>query len=162
MSYTLTGEEYTRAYDIAKARYDESISSSRKDNHGVSRSFQIDLVGAIGEIGFCRLFNLDLKLTGHVNTFKASDVSGTNIQIRATDLLTGSLIVRNEDDDNSAYFLIVVSYDPANSNAVVKCPGYLMGYEAKNSRWIKSPNGRPPAYFVPQSSLRIPPAPRGA
>jgi len=81
-----------------------------------------------------------------VNTFKAPDI-GDNIQVRQTDRWDGCLIVRDDDKDGQFYVCVVG-----------RCPhfriaGWMLGMEAKQDQWRRSPNGGPPAYFVPQENL---------
>jgi hypothetical protein len=148
----LNSEELDLANMIANSRINESQSSGRQDNHGASRSFQIDLIGAIGEIGFCKMYGLSYDRTGLLNTFKASDIVGLPIQIRATNLPAGKLIVRNADDDDASFYVLVICSD----GMTVRCPGWLRGLDAKNPSYLFAPNGREPAYFVPQAVLNPP------
>lgn len=84
---------------------------------------------------------------GSVNAAKSDPDVGKNIQVRATKLLRGKLIVTDSDPDDQIYVLVVGQIPEYN---VV---GWIRGADAKNKDFIFAPNNRPPAYFVPQSEL---------
>lgn len=149
-SATFSDQDSKLAKQIAKERMKESIASRREDNHGAIRSAKIDEVGAIGEVGFSRIFGISVEKIGLLNTFKGADVADSSIQIRCTTWTDGKLIVRNEDADEALFVLIISQGDK------VFCPGCMKGSDAKKSEWLKAPVGRPPAYFVPQSKLYPP------
>jgi hypothetical protein len=105
-------------------------------------------VGALAEVGFCKIFGVPVRRIAKVNSFKSPDIVGTDLQIRGTDHLNGSLIVRSDDLDSFRFVLMIV-----NRESHVRCAGFVSGREAKRSEFIRSPNGRERAFFVPQNKL---------
>ena len=73
---------------------------------------------------------------------------GKAIQVRHTRLPHGSLIVSPKDEDDQ-YFFLVTGEIPE-----YEVRGFLKGKDAKKEEWLRDPNGRPAAYFVPQKALR--------
>ena len=72
---------------------------------------------------------------------------GDDIQVRWTKYRTGRLMFWPDDYDDQCYFL-VTGLVP---NLTLR--GYMMGHKCRRTEWLDSPNGRPKAYFVPQSEL---------
>ena len=73
---------------------------------------------------------------------------GENVEIRSTRLQNGCLILTDRDHDDRPYILAI----PVEPD--VTLAGWMFGYEAKVPEfWTQKDNGRPPAYFVPQSRL---------
>jgi hypothetical protein len=68
-------------------------------------------------------------------------------EVRGTNRRDGCLILRPEDADNS-WFILVVGSPPH-----VQIVGWILGGAGKRDEWRRQPNGRPAAYFVPQSAL---------
>lgn len=74
---------------------------------------------------------------------------GTDIQVRWTPKPDNSLIVR-QSDPKSHRFILVTGKAPSFT-----LHSWLLGAEAmQSSYWFAPNNGRPPAWFVPQSALR--------
>ena len=105
----------------------------------------VDIIGAAGEMAVAKL--LGIYWSAGVNTFHGADL-GINIQVRATDKIDYSLIVRQDDDDQHAYIL-VISQSPE-----YHIVGWLWGHECKKDQYWKAPNNRPGAWFVPQDKLK--------
>lgn len=146
MIVTLTQEEMSMAAFIGCRRRVESVSSNRKENHGrqAAQAWDIDVEGAAAEMAYCKFRGT--YWSASVNSFKGADV-GKNIQVRGTHHKSGSLIVRGADNDNHFYVLVV------GSAPTYRICGWIRGSDAKQEKYKKAPNGRPPAYFVPQSDL---------
>lgn len=132
------------ASEIGRLRRLTSLRHGRQNQHGFAgEGWNIDIEGACGELAVAKVLNL--YWSGGIDTFKGYDI-GT-FQVRTTPSHSNSLIVRPPDPESHRYVLVTGL-----------CPdycihGWLHGYEAKQARWLRGHNGRPPAYFVPSSAL---------
>lgn len=137
--------EYAMALDVARRRMCSSIMNSSKNNHGfVGHGWEENMEGACAELAAAKVLNV--YWDGSNETYKEPDI-GDFVQVRWAKPHGYSLIVRNADPSEHAYVLVTGS-----------CPdyvvhGYLYGEDAKQDKWIKSPNGRPAAFFVPNENL---------
>jgi hypothetical protein len=134
------------AATIGIARHIESKRKGMNDAHGFDGDGQwdIDIEGAAAEMAFAKAAKT--YWSGSINTFKESDI-GNKIQIRTVKNHKYSLIVRKNDNDNHYYFLVIGS----TPKFIIR--GYILGKEAKQTKWLKNPNHREAAYFVPQDAL---------
>ena len=128
------------------------VSSASRLNHAStyerswSQRLDEEVTGAVGEIAVAK--SLGQFHIGSVNTFhRVPDCLG-DTEVRATRRDDGCLIVRDNDDDDRLYVLVVG--DPPS----VRIAGWLRGGEAKRDKWVRNPNGHRRAWFVPQSALR--------
>lgn len=86
-----------------------------------------------------------------------NDVGG--VQVRGTPRLDGHLIVRPGDDMEHLDKPWVLVLGPvsgrrgAPGSEHYRLAGWVYGREAVREEWVRSPNGRPPAYFAPQHAL---------
>jgi len=144
----LTQAEIVMAKAAGKLRRSESIRQGLIPAHGCSENYgsllKMDMEGAAAEMAYCKYRRI--YFSGVVNNFKEADV-GSLVQIRSTIHENGCLIVRN-DDDEYHYYVLVVGEIPRFGMA-----GWIKGVDAKRRRFVRSPNNRPPAYFVPQKEL---------
>lgn len=143
----LTEIEMEMAFTVAKARRLESIMNNRKNRHQYDPDdiWQDEFNGAAAELAYCKYRGE--YWGGTVGSFKEADVA-KSVQIRHTILMNGCLIVR--PDDNQEHYYVLVTGGPRQFRIV----GWIQGKDAINEKWKKSPNKRPPAYFVPQRALR--------
>lgn len=140
----LSEDEVRECHRVAKARVE--ASRSYKQKHGYNgRRFAIDLPGAAGECAGHK--GLGLVWTGSVGTFKLPDARH-NIQFRTAPRY-GSMIVR-PDDDRRDYYVLVQGKLPD-----FWIMGWMLGLDARREMWIRAPNRRPPAWFVPASALHL-------
>ena len=129
-----------------------AISNDRNLNHSstYSRTYaervRQEVVGACGEMALCKAMNWFFSPT--VNTFHGTPDVGDRWEVRATDREDGSLIIRDNDDDDRWY--VLVTGEPP----VMEIKGYIQGSAAKRSEWLRNPNGHRLAWFVPQSALK--------
>jgi hypothetical protein len=118
--------------------------------------FHEELLGALGEIAFGKASGK--YFVPRLNTFhETADCQG-DIEVRATDLCDGRLIVRDNDDDGRKFVLAIVSDNPKESpqskhRTIVRLMGWITGEDARQQQWLTNPNGDRPAWFVPQGSL---------
>ena len=143
---TLSQEELEIAALVGCRRRAESKAQGRIDNHGLEKSdfWGLDIEGAAAEMAYCKFRNQ--FWSGSVNSFKGADC-GENVQIRSTPHKNGSLIIRSEDSDNDFYVLLVGA-----APTFYVC-GWIPGAHGKDEEFARAPNGRPPAYFIPQHKL---------
>lgn len=149
---TLLPTELKWCVDVANLRM--FTSSERNLNHSSTYSrthlerITQEITGACGELAVARF--LRRYWTPSVNTFHAVADIEPNIEVRSTVLEHGCLPVRNNDPDDRYYFLVV------GEPPTMRIVGYIAGSDAKQSQWLKDPNGYRPAYFVPQAALQVP------
>ncbi len=146
----LTLPEWDLAVNTARIRI--IASASQGLNHATTYKrdaltrLKEEVVGACGEIGLG-------KATGQwfvpgLNTFHSVPDCLRDVEVRATDMSYGSLIVRDNDADDRRFVLAVVS------GSRVSLMGWLWGRDAKQARWLRDPHGNRQAWFVPQRALR--------
>ena len=95
-----------------------------------------DIGGILAEIVVGRHF--DRSFLPAVNTFHRQADVGADIEVRSTPHLNGSLILRDNDDPERRYVLVIC--DPMQG---FKVKGWVYGYEAKTNEWAKTDAGRP-------------------
>jgi len=103
-----------------------------------------DIEGACGELAVAKF--LGVFWDGSINTFKSADI-GMSLQIRHTQHEDGCLILRSGDATTDTYILVT------GSHPKYEIRGYIAGYEGMIDDFIKDPNGKYPAWFVPQENL---------
>ena len=103
-----------------------------------------DIEAACAEIAVAKL--LGVFWDGSINTFKAGDVGC--LQVRHTQIQDGCLILRKNDDPSAAYVLVTGSHP-----TYLVC-GFIYGRDGMCNYHVRDPNGRFPAWFVPQTHLR--------
>jgi hypothetical protein len=99
-----------------------------------------DITGILGEMVVGRRF--DKTYLPAINTFHGKADVGEDIEVRSTEHLNGSLIIRDNDDPARRYVLVVV--DPMRGFAV---RGWVYGYEATKDEWHKKGEGRPAWWY---------------
>ncbi len=139
----LTAMEMYQAGIVGIARRIDSMRRGLSNTTGVTNSWNIDIEGALGEMAVAKALNLYAGLP--INNYKDADIG--QYHVRATELDDGCLIVRPEDKLDCMYILVT----GRNGKYVVR--GQIEGYDATDKRFWRSPNGRPGAWFVPQSAL---------
>jgi hypothetical protein len=145
---TLTLLEFDLAQHVSAQRNRDGIRA-RADSAkfgNAADTLAVHLRGALGEIAAAKA--LGRYWTGAGTDFHRDQDVG-QFQVRVTDRDSGCLIVRpNEGHDNDPWILVTGSFP----NYIVR--GWLYGHEARQPEFLQAPNGRPPAYFVPQDRLR--------
>ena len=143
---TLMTYEVMQAALVGLMRQISSMKKNFNISHGLSkRNWDIDIEGACGEMAVAKALNV--YWDGSVDKFKSGGDIGSRLQVRTTTHPNGRLIVRDIDDE-SHIFLLVTGNAP---EYILR--GWTMGGEAKQEKYLDSPAGRPPAYFVPISDL---------
>jgi hypothetical protein len=105
-----------------------------------------DIVGAIGELVVAKSLGIYWSPSVGARDSDVGDVAG--YQVRATTIAGASLVIRDNDRDERPYVL-VIGEPPRLTIA-----GWIYPPSARRVEWRRSPNGGPPAYFVPAGSLR--------
>lgn len=101
------------------------------------------VVGALGELAVAKLLG---RYAAREHTDRATgDVAG--LQVRATWLDAGRLILRTRDVDEAWY--VLVRGMPPDLEVV----GAITGGAGKRPEWWKAPNGRAGAWFIPDEAL---------
>jgi len=143
----LEDAEIRNATRVGLVRFDEANSRGYENKHGLGKSQQVivHMVGARGEAAFCKAAGL--VWPAHINTFMAPDV-GEDIQIQTRTKDYYDLIVRPNDNELHRFVLVLGLY---RRFTIV---GWIRGVDAKVKKFEKAYGNRPPAWFVPQKSLR--------
>jgi hypothetical protein len=146
MKTTLDPYELQIAAFIGCRRRVETLKASLRDAHGFDGggAWDIDVMGASAEMALAKMLNI--YWCGDVNTFKLPDVG--SLQVRSTSLEHGSLIVRENDSDNDIFVLMILERP-----STYHFGGWTFGVDAVQRKYRRAPNGRPPAFFVPQRDL---------
>lgn len=117
------------------------------DRHGFEGvGWNVHIEGAAGEIAYAKM--RDKFWNGSVNTFKSGGDVGA-VQVRTRSLAHYDLLVRDDDRDEDVFVLVTGTIPTFNVR------GWCYGSAAKQERYRQTYGGREPAFFVPQSDLRI-------
>lgn len=148
VAVSISPEEFVRCAAVGMRRF--ASSSAKGHNHASTyeRSFYLRLeeetVGAVGEYAFCKY--LGVAWDESVDTYhNVPDVG--SVEVRATRLDVGSLIVRDNDADDRV-FVLVTGTPPQ-----VEIRGWIRGGDAKRPEFSRNPNAYRQAWFVPQRAL---------
>lgn len=127
------------------------VSDAQRLNHASTyrRTFlervEEELVGACGEIAFCK--SLGRYWAPTVNTFHVTADVGTKTEIRSTRHDNGGLIVRDNDDPARCYVLVT------GSPPRMTVRGWAWGHEVAQDRYRWNPGGHREAWRMPQTDL---------
>ena len=148
MLVTLSLEEIAMGAALASHRVIDAIRLERKNNHGlIGNGWTENIEGYCAEMAVAKALG-SYYTAGEGKGFKGADV-GETIQVRWATQDSYRLIVRPAD--HTDYFYVLVTGIAPNYSI----KGYIHGSEAKNDSYMEDPqNGRPPAWFVPQSALK--------
>jgi len=142
----LSWPQWYIAAQVGLLRYITSRQKDLEHKYGYNGHGAIDDIEAAAA-EFAVSLAMNISWQAGVNTFKDAD-NGNLTQARATKHQDGCLIVRPNDPDNHRYILVIQEGE-TRFNIV----GWMWGSDAKQEQWKKAPNGRPPAFFVPQEEL---------
>ena len=140
----LTAMEMYQAGLVGLARRIDSMRRNLSNTTGVVNSWNIDIEGALGEMALAKALNMYAGLP--INNYKEADIGPYHV--RTTEYDDGCLILRKEDKLDCRYVLIT------GKNGKYMVRGQIEGYAGTNPAYWRDPNGRPGAYFVPQSALQ--------
>jgi hypothetical protein len=102
--------------------------------------------GAAGEMAVAKALNRYWHAS--VDTFHDGADVGDKIQVRWRSKPHYDLIIRDSDQDDHYFFLVVGSID----EGFTVC-GWIKGADGKRPEWVKRHGGYSAAYFVPQTAL---------
>ena len=122
----------------------EGLNHSTTYKRTLEERLREETVGILGELA---VFSFLGRGNLMINTFHKIADAGEDVECRATHHQNGSLIVRDNDDDNRRYILATVSRNE------VTLHGWILGKEAKQKRFERNPNNYRPAWFLPQENL---------
>jgi hypothetical protein len=144
---TLDNGAIAAAYAIGTLRHVVSVALKQPDKHGLKPQAAPTkhIIGAAGEIAVAK--HLDKYWPASVCTYKGPDL-GEKIQVRTRSAHWAELTIRKDDDPQHAFVLVTCEELPE-----MHIRGFLWGHEVQEE-WFRSPNDRPPAYFVPQEAIR--------
>lgn len=151
---TLTPSEMHSAATVGLARW----LTSRVRNYRPTaphdstwRNIGADISGAVGELGFCRVFGLFWP--ARVGTPDLPDVD-PNIEVRYTELPSGKLKIKQSDPDDWWAYLITGPMPTLTVRGGIK-----IGTAKRHPEWIADPGGLgAPAWWVPPEALHRPTA----
>lgn len=148
MIIELTNEEFAYAAQIGRTRQEEALRKNLPDKYGFDgvSGLAVHVEGSAGELAVAKALNIKWDAT--VNTFKSIADLVSNIEVRTRSKDYYDLLVRADDKDDSI-FVLVIRQNPRKFDVV----GWIKAKTAKQEQWIKTYGNRPPAYFVPKTSL---------
>jgi hypothetical protein len=145
---SLTGDEVRWAVDVGAERNMRSWERGGENQHGLDPEDGMDLSyaveGSCAELAYAIWRGVPWE--AHVDTFKKPDVDGYQVR-RAPHKL--KMIVRPKDSVDEQYALVT------GGAPEFWVRGWLWGREARQDEYLMAPNGRPKAWFVPASDLRV-------
>lgn len=145
MIVKLTYAEIQMASIIGVQRQIEDIKWENFGKYGAKKhmGWQTHLEGALSECALAKFLNVYWSK----GKYDQPDVG--NVDVRATHLPHGKLILHDADDDNRRYYLLV------GLNGTYEVKGYILGKDGKRPEFWGDPSGENrPAYFVPQQYLQ--------
>lgn len=143
MRITLDEEMERMAIDLGRTRRAESIHLPDKHGFDGTNADFIDINGAAGEIALA--IALGIEPDPHVNVFRVADVSV--FHVRTTESHGNRLIIRSEDPDG--IYVLVTGHHPE-----MWIRGCIDSRRArKMDQYVRAPNGREPAWFIPVGEL---------
>ena len=139
---TLSVEAMVQALMVGGRR---TIAAARKALRSPSqarRTWDIDIEGAMAEMAVAKATGMYFE--PELDKFGDADVG--QLHVRHTVLPDGCLIIRPEDPEGR-YCLVT---GQLGRYRIVGCIDSL---DARQDIWMRAPQGRPAAWFVPQSAL---------
>jgi hypothetical protein len=144
MQITLGLRERIMAANVGQMRRLTAMRRESVDSHGAKDlGWDEDIEGAAAELIVAKYLNVFWNLETDVGD---PDI-GTNIQVRWTRRHDNSLIVRPSDPADHFYVLVT------GQMPTMTIQGFILGLEAQDAAWLRSPNGRAAAWFVPSEYL---------
>jgi hypothetical protein len=148
---TLVPHELDLAAFVGVRRRQESLKRAwpnlrTPDDTGFDRVddlYENDIQAAAAEMALAK--GLNLYWDGGVDTFKRGDVG--KLQCRQASREDDSLIIRQRDQDDDIQVLVIGRIPTFDLR------GAMRTKYGKRDEFLRAPNGRPAAWFVPQSAL---------
>lgn len=146
VNVTLTPAEQLVACQIGCLRQVSSLTAGLRDRHGAAKrdGWSLHIEGAAGELAAAKA--VGRYWPASVNTFRGeADIPGAEVRTRSRDYY--DLIVREDDEDDKAFVLVV------GSMPNYRVCGWIAAGDGKRPEFLRTYGDRPPAWFVPQSAL---------
>ena len=146
MKIILTPTEIMTAATIGVMRQCKAIQKGLKDAHGLkdADSWEINIEGALGECVVAKYKNVYWQGCGNVGDCDVDD-----FDVRTTKRGDGRLILHRSDADERVYWLVT------GSGGIYHVRGWIQGYHGKAAKYWTDPGTGRPAYFIPQSDLKM-------
>jgi hypothetical protein len=148
IAVTLNDQEVAWACYIARQRHESCLKKGIADKYGATGGYSLDEQGALGEYAVAKA--LGVQWTPGVDTFSAEGGDGVGkFEVRTGGRHNYSLIIRPADKDERVFILATTE-----DRRTFFVHGWMTAIGAKRvASWKRAPNGRPPAWFVPQGAL---------
>lgn len=136
---------------VGTYRNQQALKDGCSDQHGADpeEGLQLNIIGAQGEMAFCKAANLYWEPRMRQYQTGEADV-GTRTEVRTRRRHHYDLILRDNDPEDRLYGLVTI--DPLNP-AVFHVHGVCDGRASRMEKWRKEHGGREAAWFVPQEAL---------
>lgn len=150
MTVVLTKTEFSAAVDGANKRF-VAAATGRWSGHRDPEQTEIqrmknDIIAVMAEIAVAKA--LGVFFVPPLNTFHKEPDVAPDIEVRSTADENYSLIIRDNDNLDRKFVLVIVS------DLSCRIAGWCYGHERDHLGRIRNPNGMGAAHFVPQSNLR--------
>jgi hypothetical protein len=155
----LSPAQIAESKELGELRYKESRRSGAKDKYGLKGDYtsliEGDINGACGELAASIAYGRTWNKT--INTYKSIADIGKFTDVKSA--ARGPSLILRDDDPVDRYYVLVIGCLPCPEFRVV---GHIAGgNEVRVDRWLRNPNNRTPAWFLPQSLLTPPPEHKG-
>ena len=145
IAVTLTEPEIAIAFMVAGQREGMNFHNGAQQNYGNDGTdWGKPVIGCMGEMALAKY--KDRYWSGNVGNYDAADV-GRNMEVRATTLTSGNLLLHDEDKDHHFYFLAIIAQH------TVYLHGYIKGAVGKDKGKYWDATLPYPAYRVPRLHL---------
>src|SRR5215470_12976003 len=126
-----------------------ALRDGLSDSHGCDHedSWTKHIEGASAELAVAKYY--DRYWEPRINTFKTKADVSQRYEVRWRSKPDYELIIRQNDPDDHIAILVF-----GKSPHFIIQGFYPIGEAKNHQEWFKSPNNRPPAWFIPNSSLR--------
>jgi len=141
---SLTYAEIFQAANAGVMRRIQRLKSGYALPYGLKSGteWQLFIEGALAECALAKFLGKYWEGCGEINGIDVLDV-----EARSTKHENGRLIIHDADKDDLKYYLLTGE----EGKYIVR--GWMYGKDAKQEKYLDSPAGRKPAYFVPQADL---------
>lgn len=150
MTIVLTKTEFSAAVDGANKRFITAATgrwAGHRDPEQTEMQRMINnIIAVMGEIAVAKA--LGVYFVPPLNTFHKQPDVADDIEVRATAKPKYSLMIRDNDNLDRKFVLVIVS------DLSCRIAGWCYGHERETLGKLEDPNDMGAAYFVPQSNLR--------
>jgi hypothetical protein len=142
----LKPHEILQASHVGIMRQTENLKKSAKAAYGAGadKDWQLHVEGAMGECALAKFLNIYWPGKGDM---RGPDAGIVDVRTRSKHHY--ELILHERDPDDRKFWLLT------GWNGTYRIHGYILGKDGKKKEYWKDPAGGRPAFFVPQSALRM-------